>query len=216
MIAVLIVFHAGNEKKRIKRILKQDSNSRQRQYIVPVSNLKARKIKTLLSLTIHLVHHPIDAAAVDLLLLRCCSTIAPLSLCYRSAVAALSLHCCYAAASVTPAVAPAIASAVAPMSLRCRSAVAPLSLWCCSAIPPLSVCFRSVFAPLSLLSLRCRCCCSFCRYDVIAAIATAVTPLSLLLLLCCHSGVTPLSFRYQSSVVSLLLRCRCCHSCYCS
>ena len=54
----------------MKKKLKQDSNSRQRQDIVPVSNLKARKTKTLLSLTIHLAHHPIAAAAVAPLLLR--------------------------------------------------------------------------------------------------------------------------------------------------
>ena len=85
----------------MKTILKQYSNSRQIQDIVPVSNLKARKIKTLLSLLIHLDHHQFAAAAVapsiappvallPLLLLRFC-------LC-RSC-------CCYA---VDPAVAPAV------------------------------------------------------------------------------------------------------------
>ena len=64
MIAVLIVFNAWNEKDRIKTILKQDSNSRHRQDIVPVSNLKAMKIKTFLSFPIHLAHNWFAAAAV--------------------------------------------------------------------------------------------------------------------------------------------------------
>ena len=105
VIAVLIVFYAANEKNRTKTILKQESNSKQRQDIVPVSNLKARKIKTLLSLPIHLAHHRFAAAAVAPLSIRCCSVVDPLLLRCCSAVAPLSLRCCSAAAAVTPAVA---------------------------------------------------------------------------------------------------------------
>ena len=90
VIAVLIEFHAANEKSQMKTILKQDSTSKQRQYIVPVSNLKARKIKTLLSLPIHLAHHRFAAASVAPLLLNCCSAVALLSLCFHSAVAAVA------------------------------------------------------------------------------------------------------------------------------
>ena len=95
-------------KNRMRTLLNQDSNSRQRQYIVPVSNLKSRKIETFLSFSIHLAHHRFTAAAV-----------APLSFRCRSAVARQSLRCC---------------SAVAPLPLLslscryCRSAVATLSL----------------------------------------------------------------------------------------
>ena len=136
VISVMIVFHAANGKKRMKTILKQDRNSRQRQDIVPVSNLKERKIKNLLSLPIHLAHHRFAAAGVALLSLRslvaplcCCSVlalmllhsvVAPLSLCNSSDVARLSLYCVW-------------------LSLGCRSAVAWLSLGCCSAVARLSL-----------------------------------------------------------------------------
>ena len=196
VIAVLIVFHAANKKNRMKTILKKDSNSRQRQDIVPVRNLKARKIKTLLSLPIHLDHLPITAAAFAPLLLRCCSAFAP-----------LSLRCC---------------SAVAPISLLCRSAVAPLPLMslllslrclscyhscCCSAVAPLSFCCRSAIAQLSL---RCR----FC-FSVAAAVALAVATLSLLLSLllslhchfCCCSDVVLVSLRYCSIISPISLCC---------
>ena len=142
MIAVLIVFHAANEKNRTKKILKQDSNSRQRQDIVPVRNLKARKMKTLLSLPIHLDHHRFAAAAITPLSLPCRSGVAPVSLRCRSGVAPVSLRCC---------------SGVAPVSLRCCSAVAPLSLRSRSsvtqlspAVAPLFLCCRSGVAPVSL------------------------------------------------------------------
>ena len=121
MIAVVILFHAENEKNRMKTILKKDSNTRQIQDIVPVSNLKARKIKTLLSLPIHLTHHRIAAAAV-----------APLSL--RSADDAVP-------PAVTPAVAPAISPDFTPMSFL-------LSLFCRSAVTPLLLCYCSVISPL--------------------------------------------------------------------
>ena len=181
------------EKNRMKIILKQDINSRQRQDIVPVSNLKARKIKTLLSFPIHLSHHQFSAAAV-----------APLSLRCRSAVALAF------APAMAPAISPAIAPAVAPLSLllslRCCSAVDPLPLLslhclcccpcCCYAIAPnispsvaplsflLSLCCRSAVAPLSLryqsavtwVFLRCRCCHYCCLSAVAPAVAPTVTP----------------------------------------
>ena len=159
----------------MKKILKQDRNSRQRQYIVPVSNLKARKIKTLLSLPIHLAHHPIAAASVALLSLRCRSAVAPLpllslllllllslllSLRFRSAVAPLSISCRSADANV--ALLPFL-SLLLLLSCHswyrscCRSTVTPavalLSLRCHSAIVLLSVRCRSVVAPMPLLSL---------------------------------------------------------------
>ena len=129
-------------------------------------------------------------------------------------------------------------SAVAPLSHRYRSAVAPLlspllslrsrscyRLRCCSTVAPLSLRYRSTVAPLSL-------CCRFCR-SVSAAVDPAVDTLPLilslllslhchsccrsavapLLSLCCRYAVAPLSFRYQSAVAPLFLRCRCCHSC---
>ena len=75
------------KKNRMKKILKQDINSKQRQEIVPFSNLKARKIKTLLSLPIHLDHNPIAAAAVDPLSLRCrCCRSCYCSCCHSTAV----------------------------------------------------------------------------------------------------------------------------------
>ena len=151
----------------MKKILKQDINSIQRQNIVPISNLKARKIKTLLSLPIHLAHHRIAAAAVAPLLLRC-----------RSADAAVS-----------PAVALDIAPAVDLMLLLlllcclslCCSLVALLSLLYRSDIAQLSLRFLSAVTPLPLLSLLCRYCC----YAVTLSIDPAVTPLSLLLLFYC-------------------------------
>ena len=175
VIAILIVLHAANGEKRMKTILKQDSKSRQRQDIVPVSNLKARKIRTLLSLPIHLYHHPIAAAAVTPLSLRC------LSAAFAPAVVKLSLL-------------------LSPQQLfRCRSAVAPMSLRCCScchsAVAPLSLCSRfcrsvaaavaPAVATLSLLisllmSLHCHSCCR-----------PGVAPLSFRY----HSAVAPLLLR---------------------
>ena len=102
MITILIVFHVA-KKNTMKTILKQDSNSRQRQDIFPVSNLISRKIKTLLSLPIHLDHHIFAAAAVDPLLLRCRS----------------------AAAAVAPAVYTLLLMLLLLLSLL-------LSLFCCS------------------------------------------------------------------------------------
>ena len=86
VIAVLIVFHAANKKNRMKAILNQDSNSRQRQDIVPVRNLKARKIKTFC----HYLSTWLIIDLLPLLSLHCRSAVAPLSL-------LLSLHCrsCY-------------------------------------------------------------------------------------------------------------------------
>ena len=171
------IISCSERKNRMRIILKQDSNSRQRQDIVPVSNLKSRKIKTFFSLPIHLSRHIFAAAAVTLFSLLCRSTFAPLSL-------LLSLL----------------------LSLRCRS--------CC----------RSAVAPLPRLSLRCCCYHSCCRYAVAPVIAPAVTPLSLLMSICCHSAIAPLSVRCRSvvaplpllSLLLLLLCCSCCRSYFCS
>ena len=156
----------SKRKNRIKTILKQDSNSRERQCIVPVSNLKARKTKTLLSLPIHLAHHQFAAAAVAPLLLRCCSAVATLSLHCRSVVAPLSLRCCSAVAPLPllsllmslrccscyrSCCCSAVAPAVAPLSLRCRSDVAPLLLRCCSFCRSAAVAVAPSVATLSLL-----------------------------------------------------------------
>ena len=132
VIAVLIVSHAENEKTRMKKILKQVRNSRQRQDIFPVSNLENRKIKTLLLSPIHLAHHPFAATAFTPLSLRCHIAIAP-----------LSLRCCCSCCRYE--VAPAITSAIAPLSFCFRSAVTPLLLRCRSA--------AAYVAPLPLLSL---------------------------------------------------------------
>ena len=186
-------------KKKMKTILKQDSNSIQRQDIVTVSNLKARKIKTLLPSPIHLAHHPIAAAVVALLLLRCCTAIAP-----------LWLRCCRSFWRY--AVTPDTAAAVASMSLRFHSNVTPLSLRYCSAIAQLSLSCRSAVALLPLLALCCSWCCSWCCscccYAVTAAIAPAVTPLSLLMLLWCCSGVALVLLWCCSGVALVSLRYR--------
>ena len=150
MIAVLIVLNAANKKNRMKTILKQDSNSMQRQNIVPVSNLKASKIKTLLSLPIHLAHHRFTAASVPMLLLLCCSTVAPLPLPLLLLLLPLlplliylllSLRCCSCCSSAsTPS--------VTPLSLRCRL--------CCSAAAAVDPAVATLSLLLSLLlSLHC-------------------------------------------------------------
>ena len=136
-----------------------------------------------------------------------------------------------------------VAPAVATKSHRYRTAIAPLSLRCCCscccyAFVPLSHRYRSIVAPLPLLLLRSRTaitpvllhCCStvaplslHCRSAAVApAVATkshryrtAIAPLSLCCCLsCCHYAV---SFAIASDVAPLsllLLRCRCCLSCY--
>ena len=163
----------SEQKNRIKIILKQDSNSRQRQDIFTVSNLKTRKIKTLLSLPIRLDHHRFSSAAVAPLSLRCHSTVA----------------------AVAPAIAPDVATVVTPLSLllsfRCgyaAASVAPLPLLslllsllmslllllllllcchscCCFAVAPLSLHYHSVISPLLL-----RCC------SAAAAVTPSVAP----------------------------------------
>ena len=174
MIAVLILFHAANKRNRIKTILKQDSNSRHRQYIVPVSDLKERKIKTFFSLPVHLSHHRFAAVAVATLSLRCRCCLS----CYRYTVdlvialavaplsLLLSLRCCSccrfcrsAAADVAPSVAPAIAPFIALLSLL-------PSLCCRSAVALLSLRYRSVVSPLLF---RC--------FSAAAAVTPAVAPL---------------------------------------
>ena len=132
-------------KNGMKTILKQKSNSRQRKDIVPNSNPKARKKRLLLSLPIHLAHHPIAAAAVAPLSLRCYSVVAPLSHRYRYAVAPLSLRCHTAIAPLLHhyrSTAALLLSLLLSLrncscySLNCRYAVAPLLLRCRSAVAP--------------------------------------------------------------------------------
>ena len=147
----------------MNRILKQDRNSRQIQDIVPVSNLKAMKIKTLLLSPIQLDHHPIASTAVALMSLRCRTDIAPLSLC---SCCSWYSSCCRSAVAlafaptVAPSVAPAIAPDVALLSLL-------LLLCCLSDVAPLTLHYRSVISPMLLH------CCS-----AAAAVTPDVAPLS--------------------------------------
>ena len=114
----------------MKTILKQYSNTRQRQDIVPVRNLKARKIRSL----------------------RCRSALSQLSLRLRSAsiapaISPLSLHCnSYCCSAVAP-ISLSCRPAVAPLSVRYQSAVSLLLLCCCSTVT------TSVTALLPLLLL---------------------------------------------------------------
>ena len=117
------------------------------------------------------------------------SAVAPLSLRCCAAINPLSICCCCSCCRY--AVASDIASAVAPLSLRCCSSA--------SSVPPLPLLFL-------LLLLHCHCCYLSCCHST-------VTPDVGLLSLLCRSAVSPLSFRYQSAVAPLLLRCRCCHCC---
>ena len=141
---------------------------------------KGRKIKTLLSLPIHLAHH---RSTVEPPLPRCRTDIATLSLCCRSAVATLSHRYCSAVAT--------------PLSLRCRASVTPLSHRYCSTVAPLlslllSLRIRTAIAPLSC----------HCR----TAIAPAQRGYKLfnieLLLLYCHSTVASAVNRKVHTVVA--------------
>ena len=191
-IAVLIVFHAANEKteenkiktrQKIKKGRSKRCCRRQSTWLIiaPLSH-RYRYDVALLSL--------LCCTAIALLSFRCGSAVvAPLSRCYLTAITPVLLHC--RSADVAPAVAtqshryrtviaslllrccrscccyavsPAIASAVAPLSLRCRTAFAPLSISC-----------RSAVVLLPLLSLCFRCCCSCCQNAVTAEIAQTVT-----------------------------------------
>ena len=207
--AVLIVFHAANEKLEENKIKTREQN-------------KGRKIKTLLSSPIHLAHH---RSTVEPLLLRCCTDIATLSLCCRSAVALISHR--YRSAVSTPLllscrtdVAPLshrYRSTVAPllsllMLLRSRTAISPVSLHCRSAAVAIqSHRYRTGIAPLLL-----RCCRACCRYTVApllrhscsAAVAPSVAPL----LHCYHATVSPLlplllSLRSRTAITLLSHRC---------
>ena len=168
MIEVMRVFHAANEKNRTKTILKQDSNSIERQEIVPVSNLKARKIK--LCCRCQSTWLIIDL--LSLLSLHCRSAVAPavspllllLSIRCHYAVTTLSLRCHYAAASFAPlpllllrchsfycsCCHSTVTPAVDLLSIRYCSVISPLSLCCCSAAAAVT---PSVAPLLSLLSL---------------------------------------------------------------
>ena len=194
MIAVLIVFHAANEKTWNKTILKKDSRSRKEdQNVVVVANppgsssLYCRTDITPLS---HRYHY-----AVALLSLRCCNAIVPLMrhFCYAS-VAPLS-RCCH--------------TAIAPLPFRCRSAaVAPLSRRCHAAVAPLSHRYHSTVALMLslLLSLHSRTAIpTLSHHCRSAAVAPAVATQSLLI-------SPPLSLCCCAIVASLLLRCRFCHS----
>ena len=157
----------SKQKNRMKKILKQDSNSRQIQDIVPVSNLKARKIKTLLSFPIHLAHHRFAATAVALLLLRCRSdaaavapSVATLSLLLLLMLSLRCHSCCRSCRSCCRyAVAPSIAPAVTLLPLL-------LLIYCWSDVAPLSLRYQSTVTPLLLCWCCCHSwCCSFCLLD---------------------------------------------------
>ena len=195
-IAVLIVFHSANRKKRTKTILKQDSkSSKEDQNVFVVAN-------------------PPGSSSNHCRFCR--NVVAPLSHRYRSAVAPLSIPCCTAIAPLSHV----YCSAVAPLlslllslrncscyRLHCCSAVAPMLLRCHSVITPLLLRYPSAVSPLSL---RCR----FC-HNVGAAVASAVATLSLLLLLllslhchyCCRSCVALVLLRYRSVISVLFLYC---------
>ena len=149
------------KKNRMKKILKQDINSRQRKDIVPVSNLKARKI----TLCCRCQSTWLIIDSLLLLSLRCCSVVALLSLCCCSAgtlLPLLLLRCRCCRSCYCYAVTAAIVPAVTTLSLL-------LLLWCRSGVALVSLCYRSV---ISLLSLRC---CSAAA-DITAAVASAVAP----------------------------------------
>ena len=132
---------------------------------------KGSKIKTLLSLPIHLSHHRSTVKPLLLLCrtniatlsLCCCSAVAPLSHRYRSAVTTPLLLRCRAA--VTPLLHryryAAVAPAVNTQSHRYRTSIAPLSprcyrSCCLYAVTPLSHRYCSTVAPLLLLLLLLR------------------------------------------------------------
>ena len=160
--SVLIVLHAEKKKLEENKIKTSKQN-------------KGRKIKTLMSLPIHLAHH---RSTVELLSLRCPTYIATLLLCCCSAVATLSHRYCSAVAP--PLSLRRCRSVVALLSHRYHTGIAPLSLRCCCsccryAVAPLSHCCRAVVEPGPLRPREginnsiLNCCCS------------TVTPLSLLL-----------------------------------
>ena len=168
-IAVLIVFHAANEKPEENKI-------ETRQQIK-----KGRSKHCCCRQSTWIIIAPLShryCSAVAPLSLRCCSVVAPLSHRYRTTIVPLSLR--------------RSRYVVALLSHLCRTAIAPLSLrFCCScccyvvapaiasAVAPFSRRCRTAVALLSLLSLRCRCCCSCCcsccRNSITAAIAPDVT-----------------------------------------
>ena len=137
--AVLIVVHALNEKTGRKQDKKKGAKQR-------------KEIKSLLSSPTHLAHH--------------CSTVEPLSLRYRSAIALLSPQYRYALTllslrchnAITPLLFRCRYAAVDPLSRSCHTAITPVSLHCCSAAVAPAVAtqlhrYRTAIAPLSL------CCC---------------------------------------------------------
>ena len=105
-------------------------------------------------------------SAVTLILIRCCSVVAPLSQRYRTATVPLLLRHCR---SVVALLSHCYCTGIAPLSLRCcRSccfyAVAPLSHRCRAVVEP-----RPLRPREGINSSILNCCCS------------TVTPLSLLL-----------------------------------
>ena len=111
--------------------------------------------------------------AVALLLLRCQTAIAPVSIhCCSAAVASLSHCCCTAIAPVLlHCRSAAVAPAVATLSHRYHTGITPLLLSCCRsccryAVAPLSHSCRAVVELLSLHPRECinnsilNCCCS--------------------------------------------------------
>ena len=170
-------------KKRMKTIIKQNSNSsKEDQNVVVVANPPGSLSNRC----------------------RCCHiVVAPLLHRYRSAVAPISLRCCSTA--VAPAFAIQSLLLSPPLSLRCHSPVTLLSLRCCSAIAQLLLRCRSVAASVAplpllllLLSLRCHFCYRSCCQST-------VTPAVAVVSLWCRSAIVPVSVRRSSVVAPLLL-----------
>ena len=212
-IAVLIVFHAANEKPEEKKNKTRQQIKKGRSelccrcqstwlIIAPLSQryrsdvapllLSCRSVDALLS-------HRYCTTIVPLLLHCCCSVVTLLLHRYHTAIPPLSLRCCRSCCRY----------AVAPLSfhyratlnpllsllllLRSRTAIAPLLLRFCSslcryAVAPLSHRYRATVAPLLslLLSLRSR---------------TAIAPLSRL----CRTAVTPAHRGYKQFNIELML-----------
>ena len=122
--AVLIVFHAANEKTEENKI-------KTRQQIK-----KGRSKRCCRHQSTWLIIAPLSyryRSAVALLSLRCRTAITPLSFRCRYAAVAPLLRCCRTA--IAPLLlycrSAAVAPAVATLSHRYRTAIAPLSLRCC-------------------------------------------------------------------------------------
>ena len=151
-IAVLIVFHAANEKTEENKI-------KTRQQIKIGKSKRCCHCQSTWLIIALLLHR------CSPLSLRCRSVVAPLSHRYCTDIVSLSLRRCH---SVFALLSHRYRTAITPLSLRCfhsccRYAVALLSLRCCTVVEPISLrhreninnsilnCCCSTVAPLSLL-----------------------------------------------------------------